>query len=1068
MNKQLLFALILAFTAILSVSAISASEINVTDSYTTSLVDDSSDVSVPLASDTDSSLNSVSDDSNVDNDASKLSLSSEEVLGSENSNTLSTNIEGSNVLASDKLSTIDLPKTVIANDVTKYYKGSAPYTATFFDINGNPLSNTPVTINVNGKDYTQTTDANGAVSLSVNLNPGTYKIVATNPVTGFALSTNFIILSTITASNVKKVYTDSNNFYATFYKSDGSVLAKKTIKFKLNGKKYKVKTNAKGVAGLSLKNLKKGKYTIVSYNKDGLTKTNSIKVYNRVKSSIVNKKYSFLKSDSKKIKVRLLNALGYAPSSGKVIKFTINGKTYSRSTNSKGIAKLKLPDLSAGVYTVKYSFGGTTYYKASSASNIVEILSSSTPTFTVKSGTSYNPGSNTFKLAVSSGSVPLQGRNIVFTLNGETHVKTTDSKGLVSLPFNLDLGTYTVGYSIDKESKISAKSGSTQIVVQEAVKPVSGSSGFGYWLFGGDMLNVNLNTLASKGTSDIFLNYYALSVHGQSKVESWISSANALGIRVHIWMQTFYNGGWVNPATAGSKFISDKINEAVGYAKIKGVSGIHFDYIRYPGNAYKTSGGTEAVSNFVKDVTTAIRAVNSDLILSAAMMPETTDNKYYYGQDYSVFSKYFDAVVPMIYKGNYKSGTSWIKSTTKWFVDNSNGAKVWSGLQGYVSDDNTAKLSLLEITGDVKAAINGGASGAIIFRWGLTNFVDYTQFKSSSSSSTPTPSPSSTITSGTTISISDILAGAKSLKTYYSTNKKLPSTVSAGGLTFTMPEFLYVMSQAISQIGNSNLNPVSVISGVSDPVSPSGDSISSNLFTSGFLTVANNVANYINSNNQAPNYASSDVGKIRYTELIDAFARILAWYGDNGNTLPNYVSISSSAGGSSSSISITGTGLNEVNTVSDVSGYLVSTKNCQVGASAIKAKVNELTSGLTTDFEKANAIFDFVRNKISYTFYYNTRYGASGTLSAGTGNCVDQAHLVIAMFRTAGLAARYVHGTCKFTSSGSTYGHVWAQVLVDGKWLVADASSSRNSLGNIVSWYTSSYTRHGIYSALSF
>jgi len=122
LNKQLLFALILAFTAILSVSAISASEINVTDSYTTSLVDDSSDVSVPLASDTDSSLNSVSDDSNVDNDASKLSLSSEEVLGSENSNTLSTNIEGSNVLASDKLSTIDLPNTVIANDVTKYYK----------------------------------------------------------------------------------------------------------------------------------------------------------------------------------------------------------------------------------------------------------------------------------------------------------------------------------------------------------------------------------------------------------------------------------------------------------------------------------------------------------------------------------------------------------------------------------------------------------------------------------------------------------------------------------------------------------------------------------------------------------------------------------------------------------------------------------------------------------------------------------------------------------------------------------------------------------------------------------
>ena len=69
----------------------SASEVNVTDSYTTSLVDDTSDVSVPIENTTDSSVLSVSSDSNVDNDPSKVSLSSEEVLESENSNTLSTN-----------------------------------------------------------------------------------------------------------------------------------------------------------------------------------------------------------------------------------------------------------------------------------------------------------------------------------------------------------------------------------------------------------------------------------------------------------------------------------------------------------------------------------------------------------------------------------------------------------------------------------------------------------------------------------------------------------------------------------------------------------------------------------------------------------------------------------------------------------------------------------------------------------------------------------------------------------------------------------------------------------------
>ena len=91
MNKQVLLTLLLALCVIFSASAIYASDVSVTDSYATNLVDDTSDVSVPLENIADSSEISVSSDSNVDNDSSKVSLSSEEVLESENSNTLSTN-----------------------------------------------------------------------------------------------------------------------------------------------------------------------------------------------------------------------------------------------------------------------------------------------------------------------------------------------------------------------------------------------------------------------------------------------------------------------------------------------------------------------------------------------------------------------------------------------------------------------------------------------------------------------------------------------------------------------------------------------------------------------------------------------------------------------------------------------------------------------------------------------------------------------------------------------------------------------------------------------------------------
>ena len=80
--------MLIVFAVVLSASAVSASEVNVTDSYATNLVDDTQDVSVPMENTADISLSSVSSDSNVDNDPSKVSLSSEEVLESEDSNTL--------------------------------------------------------------------------------------------------------------------------------------------------------------------------------------------------------------------------------------------------------------------------------------------------------------------------------------------------------------------------------------------------------------------------------------------------------------------------------------------------------------------------------------------------------------------------------------------------------------------------------------------------------------------------------------------------------------------------------------------------------------------------------------------------------------------------------------------------------------------------------------------------------------------------------------------------------------------------------------------------------------------
>lgn len=145
--------------------------------------------------------------------------------------------------------------------------------------------------------------------------------------------------------------------------------------------------------------------------------------------------------------------------------------------------------------------------------------------------------------------------------------------------------------------------------------------------------------------------------------------------------------------------------------------------------------------------------------------------------------------------------------------------------------------------------------------------------------------------------------------------------------------------------------------------------------------------------------------------------------------------------------------------------YVKSTTNCDVTNSKIKSLAANLTSGVTSTYNAAVKIYNYVRDKISYTFYMNTRYGSVGTLNKKTGNCVDQTHLLAALMRASNIPTRYCHATCTF-SSGLVVGHVWAEVYVNGKWYSCDTTSSRNSFNNIKNWYKST-TIHR-YTSISF
>lgn len=329
------------------------------------------------------------------------------------------------------------------------------------------------------------------------------------------------------------------------------------------------------------------------------------------------------------------------------------------------------------------------------------------------------------KLTDANGN-PLKNQKITFKVDGKTYTANTDSKGNAKIFLKLKKGTYTVKFSFAKKAPYLASSGSFKI----NVKPSMGK-GNGYWMWANGIKTANLKTLAAKGTKHIFINTYTITLHGTEAVKSFISKAHKYGMKVHIWMQVCYDDGWISPVNKDGSFkysfMNKKVAEAKKYAKITGVDGIHLDYMRFGGTAHYYSTSTKAINYMVKKISLGVRSVKSNCIVSVAIMPEPSMNKYYYGQDVATMSKYVDALLPMVYKGNYNAGTSWIKSVTKTLVSQSNGAQIWTGLQAYKSDSNTAKLSHSELLKDAKAAKAGGATGVILFRFGLTNLLDFNQ-----------------------------------------------------------------------------------------------------------------------------------------------------------------------------------------------------------------------------------------------------------------------------------------------------------------------------------------------------
>ena len=317
----------------------------------------------------------------------------------------------------------------------------------------------------------------------------------------------------------------------------------------------------------------------------------------------------------------------------------------------------------------------------------------------------------------------------------------------------------------------------------------------------------------------------------------------------------------------------------------------------------------------------------------------------------------------------------------------------------------------------------------------------------------------------TKFTMTQIKTAATSVESYIKTYHVLPNYVTIGTTQVLMTDFLKLLTTDLLQINNKTTSSITLKT-VTTPAKSTENVTTGTINKASYLNLASRVNTFINKYGVIPNYANSTLGKLNYQSLIYIYSKILAFDVTNSR-LPNSVSVVPWSSIATTTTNVSSSNPTTTPVPASLDQYLLATTNCQVNNTQIQTLAKSLAATSSTTLGKATAIFNYVRDNIGYSFYYNSEEGAVGALEAKTANCCDTSNLLVALERAAGIPARYVHVYAQF-SSGTWYGHVIAQVWVNGVWYNADAISCNNTFGVINNWNTKTAVICGTYATLPF
>ena len=348
------------------------------------------------------------------------------------------------------------------------------------DRKGNLLEGKLISLTFNNSETNCTTDEDGSIALELDVKEvGAYEISmnyggdekyfassAVGSVTVRKLNVS------LTVSNVSYKTTATKTVTATLKDENGLPIAGKIISFTVNGKTYNATTNANGVASAKITLTAGGTYTITAkfagdseyQAKTGTGKLTLTKQSTSLTSS--GKTYT-VTNTAKYIYVTLKDGAKKLLASKKITA-TVNGKTFSAKTNSKGVAKIKLTLTKVKTFKVSLKFAGDSTYSASTKTIKVKVTKTKTKLAVPKK--TYKKAAKSKKLTATlkdqTGKV-IKSKTVKFTVNGKTYSAKTNKKGVATVSVKLSAKkTYKFKVRFAGDSKYYAVTKTAKVVIK--------------------------------------------------------------------------------------------------------------------------------------------------------------------------------------------------------------------------------------------------------------------------------------------------------------------------------------------------------------------------------------------------------------------------------------------------------------------------------------------------------------------------------------------------------------------------------------------------------------------------